>query len=163
MMSPEKFDECYKLAERVVEYANISLALQPLIVDFGDTLYNYTEEQKKVFDTQHQVFTPRIKHDKEMRTYRGAMKMVNAAGQFKLAGAHQFIARNANDWSGWKCYAGLEQLIVDMDGTVHRGWCKVGGPIGRIDDPNLTFPDEPIVCNKTMCHCNFDIMCTKEE
>ena len=151
------------LAEKVVSYENISLALQPLIVDFGDTLYEYTDEQKKVFDTQHQVFTPRIKHTKEMKLYRGAMKMVNEKGQFMIAGAHQFIARNANNWLGWKCYAGLEQLIVDMDGSVHRGWCKVGGPIGRIDDPNIIFPNAPVVCNKTMCHCNFDIMCTKEQ
>ena len=50
-----------------------------------------------------------------------------------------------------------------MDGTIHRGWCKVGGTIGHIADANLELPTDPVTCNKTMCHCNFDIMCTKEK
>ena len=76
--------------------------------------------------------------------------------------AHRFIATNDNDWSGWECYAGVEQIIVDFDGSVWRGWCRVGGKVGWIHDPSqIQFPTEPILCNKTYCHCNFDIMSTK--
>ena len=49
-----------------------------------------------------------------------------------------------------------------MDGSLHRGWCKVGGKIGHITDENLMLPIRPVICDKTMCHCNFDIMSTKE-
>ena len=68
-----------------------------------------------------------------------------------------------NDWSGWHCYAGVEQLIVDMDGSIYRGWCKEGGAIGNIGDAEINLPTDPVLCTKTMCHCNFDIMCTKEK
>ena len=91
------------------------------------------------------------------------MRKVYEDGTTQASSAHRFISEKTNDWSGWSCYAGIEQLIVDMDGTIHRGWCKVGGVIGNIEDTKLELPMDPVICNKTMCHCNFDIMCTKEK
>lgn len=163
MMSPVKFDFCYAVANKVKNLGNISMALQPLIHDFGDTLFDYDDFQKKIFDKQHDLITRHIKFDKSFDYYRGAMKVVYPDGETKVSSAHRFISEGINDWSGWKCYAGVEQLIVDMDGSFYRGWCKVGGPLGRIDDDNLVLPGDPVICNKTMCHCNFDIMSTKEK
>jgi MoaA/NifB/PqqE/SkfB family radical SAM enzyme len=163
MMSPEKFDHCYAVANKVKNLGNISMALQPLIHDFGDTLFDYNDFQKKIFDKQHELITKHIKFDRTFDYYRGAMRKVNEDGTKQVSSAHRFISEKTNDWSGWKCYAGIEQLIVDMDGSIHRGWCKVGGAIGHIEDVNLNLPMDPVVCNKTMCHCNFDIMCTKEK
>jgi MoaA/NifB/PqqE/SkfB family radical SAM enzyme len=161
MMSPEKFDFCYAVANKIKDLGNLSMALQPLIHDFGDQLFEYNDFQKKVFDKQHELITKHIKFDKTYDYYRGAMRMVNAEGESKVSSAHRFISDKTNDWSGWKCYAGVEQLIVDMDGSIYRGWCKEGGKIGHIKDENLELPLAPILCSKTMCHCNFDIMSTK--
>ena len=163
MMSPEKFEQCYELADKVKDLGNISMALQPLIHDFGDTLYDYTDYQKKVFERQHELMTKHIKFTKSFDYYRGAMKVVKEDGTGYVSSAHRFISEKTNDWSGWKCYAGVEQLIVDMDGKIYRGWCKEGGSVGHITDTNLNLPSAPIVCSKTMCHCNFDIMSTKEK
>lgn len=161
MMSPEKFDECYGVATKVKNIENISMALQPLIHDFGDTLYDYNEFQKKIFDKQHELIVKHIKYTKSFDYYRGAMRKVYDDGSEMPASAQRFINEKTNDWSGWSCYAGLEQLIVDMDGSYYRGWCKVGGKIGKITDAHINLLTEPITCTKTMCHCNFDIMCTK--
>ena len=162
MMSPEKFDYCYAVANKIKELGNISMALQPLIHDFGDTLYDYNDFQKKIFDKQHELITRHIKFNKSFEFYRGAMKMIDKDGNGKVSSAHRFISDKTNDWSGWKCYAGVEQLIVDMDGGIYRGWCREGGRIGNINDENLILPQVPVICTKTMCHCNFDIMSTKE-
>lgn len=162
MMSPDKFDYCFDVAQRAVALGDISIALQPLIHDFGDTLYDYTPEQLHIFDQQHELCVKKIVYTKSFDYYRGAMKQVYADGTSVASSAHRFISDKTNDWSGWKCYAGVEQLIVDMDGTIYRGWCKVGNALGHINDEILTLPTDPIVCNKTMCHCNFDIMSTKE-
>jgi MoaA/NifB/PqqE/SkfB family radical SAM enzyme len=163
MMSPEKFDSCYAVANKVKNLGNISMALQPLIVDFGDQLYEYNDFQKKIFDKQHELISKHIKFTKTFDYYRGAMKVVYPDGTSQVSSAHRFIGLKANDWSGWNCYAGVEQLIVDMDGSIYRGWCKEGNIIGKIDDTEINLPIEPIVCTKTMCHCNFDIMSTKEK
>ena len=163
MMSPEKFDYCYAVANKVKELGNISMALQPLIHDFGDTLYDYDEFQKKIFDKQHELITKHIKFTRLFDYYRGAMAKISSDGVRQVSSAHRFISENKNDWAGWKCYAGVEQLIVDMDGRIYRGWCKVGDSIGNIADVELKLPIDPVICNKTMCHCNFDIMSTKEK
>lgn len=163
MMSPKKFDFCYAVANKIKDLGNLSMALQPLIHDFGDTLFDYNDFQKNIFDKQHELITKHIKFTKSFDFYRGAMRMVNEKGESKVSSAHRFISDKTNDWSGWKCYAGVEQLIVDMDGSIYRGWCKVGDRIGNIADVFLNLPTEPISCYKTMCHCNFDIMSTKEQ
>ena len=138
------------------------MALQPLIHDFGEVLYDYTDFQKRIFDKQHELVSKHIKFTKTFDYYRGAMRVIYPDGTSAVSSAHRFISEKANDWSGWKCYSGVEQLIVDMDGTIWRGWCKEGGLIGQISDDNLSLPTESIICSKTMCHCNFDIMSTKE-
>lgn len=162
MMSPEKFDHCYAVANKVKNLGNISMALQPLIVDFGDKLYDYNDFQQKIFDKQHELISTHIKFTREFEYYRGAMRVVYPDSTSKVSSAHRFIGMKINDWSGWKCHAGLEQLIVDMDGNIFRGWCKEGGPVGNIKDDVLDLPTEPIICGSNMCHCNFDIMSTKE-
>ncbi len=162
MMAPDKFDFCLEVANRAVELGNISFAIQPLIHDFGSVLYDYTTEQKNIIDKQWDLIGKKIKYTKHFDFYRGAMSEVYMSGRKISLGAHVFINEKTNDWSGWKCWAGVEQMIVDMDGRLFRGWCKVGGPIGRIDDPSLKLTKDPVICNKTMCHCNFDIMSTKE-
>jgi hypothetical protein len=133
-----------------------------LIHDFGDTMYDYTPSQQKIFDKQHDLIVKHIKYTKAFDYYRGAMVKMYPDDSRQVSSAQRFVSEKTNDWSGWKCYAGVEQLIVDKDGSIHRGWCKVGGTIGHIADEDLTLPTEPTLCNKTMCHCNFDIMCTKE-
>ena len=91
------------------------------------------------------------------------MKAIYSDNTTKVTSAHRFINEGTNNWSGWNCWVGVEQLIVDMDGHYYRGWCKVGGRLGKIDVLPLHFPTAPVLCNKTMCHCNFDIMSTKEK
>jgi MoaA/NifB/PqqE/SkfB family radical SAM enzyme len=163
MMLPAKFDYCFEIANIIKDFGNLSMALQPLIHDFGDKLYDYTDEQKKIFDNQHMLITKDIKFTKQFDYYRGAMKMVFDNGLSIPSSAHRFISNKTNNWAGWKCYAGVEQIIVDMDGSCWRGWCKVGESFGHISHANITIPKDPIICNKTMCHCNFDIMCSKEK
>jgi MoaA/NifB/PqqE/SkfB family radical SAM enzyme len=162
MMSPEKFDECYILATKIKELGDLSIALQPLIHDFGDTLYEYTPAQHTIFDKQHELIVKHIKYTKDFPYYRGAMRKVFEDGTSEPMSAQRFINDKTNNWRDWDCYAGVEQIVVDMDGRIFRGWCKEGGSIGQINDPKLMIPQDPIICSKTMCHCNFDIMATKE-
>lgn len=162
MMSPEKFEQCYSLANKIKSLGNLSMALQPLIHDFGTELYKYSDIQHKIFDRQYELIIKHIKYSKDFPYYRGAMRKIYEDGVEESFTAQRFINDQTNDWSGWDCYAGVEQIIVDMDGKIYRGWCKEGGCVGDIYDKNLTLPEEPVLCTKTMCHCNFDIMSTKE-
>lgn len=162
MMVPDRFDELYEFAQQLSTIKNVSMALQPLLVDFGETVFPYDEDQKHKLDNQYELVSKHVVHDKQFETYRGAMAMVNSAGKRVVMAPQKFISQQRNSWQGWHCYAGLENIIVDMDGSVYRGWCKVGDSIGNVLDAKLNLPIEPIICTKARCHCNFDIMCTKE-
>ena len=163
MMSPDKFDHCYAVANKIKNLENISMALQPLIHNFQEEVFDYSVTQKHIFDKQHELLTKHIKYTRDFDIYRGAMKTVQEDGTGSVSSAHRFISTHTNDWSGWKCSAGVEQIIVDMEGFIYRGWCKVGNIIGNINEIDIQLPTEPVICNKTMCHCNFDIMSTKEK
>ena len=157
---------CVDVAERVIQNSDISLALQPLIIDFGDTLYTYTEEQKEYIDKQWDNFGSKIKYTYDIRKklYRGSMDMIDTVNDLKQnITVQRFVNDKTNNWKGWNCWAGLEQIVVDFDGSIYRGWCHVGGSIGNIKQPKtIAWPRKPITCDKHYCHCNFDIMCRKE-
>ena len=39
---------------------------------------------------------------------------------------------------------------------------RVGGAFGNMKMPEyIRWPTKPVLCNKSMCHCNFDIMSKK--
>lgn len=159
----DMFDKGVALSERLTSIENISMAFQPLVIDFGEVPYSYTDEQQKIFDDQYKLFGSKVKHTKQFKLYRGSMDMYDTVNDLKQnSSAHRFIAENKNNWKGWDCWAGVEQIIVDFDGSVWRGWCRVGGSVGSIQFPDrIDFPVEAIRCNKSYCHCNFDIMCKK--
>jgi len=161
---PTLFDLGVTLSNKLADnIENISMAFQPLVVDFGDQRFPYTDEQQTVFDDQFDLFGKRVKHTKEFKLYRGSMDMSDDINQLtQTISPQHFISENKNDWSGWDCWAGVEQIIVDFDGSVWRGWCRVGGSLGNMKHSGgVNFPTKPVRCNKNYCHCNFDIMCTK--
>ena len=162
MMHPHYFDLCLDVIEELVsDVPNISVALQPLLVDFKDELFSYTDEQLEILDKQFELYGSRVKWDKEWPVFRGAMKVIKENKTFNSS-AHRFISDGTNRWKGWRCYAGVEQIVVATDGQVWRGWCLEGGSIGSIDK-FVELPTQPIICGRDYCHCNFDIMCTKEK
>ena len=162
MMKSENWALCMNLANRIKEIGNCSLALQPLAHELSGELYDYSPGQHYIFSHQHKLISSQIKYTNAFEVYRGAMQTVAADGTTAARTAHSFINRNTNNWEGWDCFAGVEQLIVDLDGLIWRGWCRVGGPIGRIGDTGFSLPTRPVLCNSNRCHCNFDIMSTKE-
>jgi organic radical activating enzyme len=163
MMLPDRFDELYEFAEQLTDIPNISMALQPLLINFGEQVYPYSAEQQHRIDNQYELVSKRIQHDRHFETYRGAMAMIEPSGKRTVIAPQKFISMQQNDWQGWQCHAGLENIIVDMDGKLFRGWCRVGGSIGHVLDPQLMLPTHTVTCDKARCHCNFDIMCTKEK
>lgn len=160
MMQPDNFDMCWNFAKECATIPDVTIALQPLIVDLKETMYNYTESQKEILKNQWSITSNTIK-TRPRHLYRGVMIKTFSDGSRAPSSAHQFISNKTNNWKEWKCLAGVEQLVVDMRGNVMRGWCAVGGVLGNIADPNLRFPTDPVVCNSSVCHCNFDIMSTK--
>ena len=45
---------------------------------------------------------------------------------------NDLLINKTNAFKGWTCHAGLESLMINWDGDVHRATCRVGGSLGNI-------------------------------
>jgi len=79
----------------------------------------------------------------------------------KLIHANDIIKKHMNQFEGWKCNAGLESLMINWDGEVHRATCRVGDSLGNIYNGTFTAPTDPIICTRKWCTCAADIPLTK--
>lgn len=75
--------------------------------------------------------------------------------------ANDIIKTHQNCFKGWKCSAGIESLMINWDGEVHRATCRVGGSLGNIYNGTFVAPAEYITCTRDWCTCAADIPLTK--
>lgn len=77
--------------------------------------------------------------------------------------SNDVIKKHLNQFKDWQCHAGLESLMINWDGEVHRATCRVGGSLGNIYNGTFLIPAEPIICTRDWCTCAADIPLTKEK
>lgn len=75
--------------------------------------------------------------------------------------ANDVIKKHLNQFKGWSCNAGIESLMINWDGEVHRATCRVGGSLGNIYNGTFVLPNDPIICTRDFCTCAADIPLTK--
>ena len=75
--------------------------------------------------------------------------------------ANDVIKLHLNKFKGWTCNAGLESLMINWDGDVHRATCRVGGSLGNIYEDSFIVPIAPVTCDRNFCTCAADIPLTK--
>lgn len=75
--------------------------------------------------------------------------------------ANDVIKNHLNQFKSWTCNAGLESLMINWDGEVHRATCRVGGSLGNIYQNTFVAPTESIICTRDWCTCAADIPLTK--
>lgn len=79
----------------------------------------------------------------------------------RIIHANDIIKKHQNQFKGWICNAGLESLMINWDGEVHRATCRVGGSLGNIYNGTFVVPSDPIMCTRDWCTCAADIPLTK--
>jgi MoaA/NifB/PqqE/SkfB family radical SAM enzyme len=75
--------------------------------------------------------------------------------------ANDMIKNHQNKFKGWSCNAGIESLMINWDGDVHRATCRVGGSLGNIYEDSFVAPSAPVTCDRNFCTCAADIPLTK--
>lgn len=157
-MWPPRFNDCLAAAESLaLACPRATFTLKPLLVEFGDKLYPYTEEQRT-------IIRDRRLGARNAPSPHGRGQMLLTGPDFDYAEQVRpadLIVSGRNQWTGWLCYAGLELLSITPRGDVYRALCREGGRIGTIYDDTLNLPDAPLICAKARCHCVTDILTTK--
>ena len=101
-------------------------------------------------------------------TTEQTVKLVRQTGDLKLTlndreeftDYQTLVLEGKNQFLGWDCYIGLEQIIVDAYGRVTRGHCRMGGTVGQLGTA-INFDLTPVVCARASCNNAFDILATK--
>lgn len=75
--------------------------------------------------------------------------------------SNDVIKLHLNKYQHWTCNAGLESLMINWDGEVHRATCRVGGSLGNIYNNTFLQPTDPVICDRVFCTCSADIPITK--
>ena len=79
----------------------------------------------------------------------------------QLMHANDVIKLHLNKYNGWTCNAGIESLMINWDGDVHRATCRVGGSLGNIYEGDFVAVSDPVTCDRNFCTCAADIPLTK--
>lgn len=79
----------------------------------------------------------------------------------RIIHANDIIKKHQNQFKGWTCNAGIESLMINWDGEVHRATCRVGGSLGNIYNGTFSVPSDSITCTRDWCTCAADIPLTK--
>tara|TARA_B100001996_G_C18654733_1_gene590775 strand:- start:554 stop:1495 length:942 start_codon:yes stop_codon:yes gene_type:complete len=164
MLLPDDFDEAFAVSEKIFSNTSNCTIWPKVIVDktYSDNITNevvaYTPKQKDLI--KNWPFTRKI-NDKDL--HRGSME-IQFSDWFKEnqeVDANQLILDEKNKFRGWKCWAGLDGVNIDMWGNMYRADCQFGGPLGNLERYKL--PTEPITCGKEICSCLSDIYIRKEQ
>ena len=75
--------------------------------------------------------------------------------------ANDVIKLHLNKFKDWACNAGIESLMINWDGEVHRATCRVGGSLGNIYQNTFNRPTNPVICTREWCTCAADIPLSK--
>lgn len=164
MMHPEKYDLCKEIGNEISrKYPEIIVCFQPIFENlaYEHTLKGYTKEQKTGIEELQKGVLERNKKCLHNR-YRSSMRLVYEDGSSNEFQAEQLIAEKNNNWYGWLCWAGCEQIVISQDGDVFRAWCCQDW-IGNVKKTKVKFPKFPTICQRNICHCNLDIMTRKQK
>ena len=159
MMVPDDFDNMVKLAEYFHNNTNDKVTIHPKVIldktsgDFiSNKVVNYSDAQKDIIKNW-----PYFKPVNFDHLHRGEMLLDDTP-----ISANDLIVGGKNNFEGWKCWAGIDGININMWGDIYRADCMFGGKIGSIKDYSYTPVTEPIVCGKNTCACLSDIYLRKE-
>lgn len=156
MMLPDKFDEQVEIAKYL--YTNTyNLAIWPKVIVDKTSVDHVTNEVSNYSESQQKQIKnwPYFRQLDDEHLHRGDI-LYNETP----ITANDLIVKKLNNHKGWKCWAGLHMIKIDMNGKIFRSECEQGGPIGTIQKYDL--PNQTIVCDKSVCACLSDIYLRKE-
>lgn len=144
-MTADKWKHCERLADKIKNnYPTIAIHRRML---FQDPINN----------TKPMVYAPKQK-EKLVRQHGDLIYETDQGIEY--TDYQTIIIENKNNFKGWSCSAGLEQVIVDAYGRVRRGHCGVSGSIGIIGGP-ISWDQSALICSKPLCVNAFDMQATK--
>ena len=147
MMLPGRLTHVKQACRRLREN-NVAFALRPIrwteTHDVFADMDRYSAEELDFLKTENHNPPPNLYADGEQKN------------------SNDLLIEKTNQFLGWECNAGLESLMINWDGDVHRATCRVGGSLGNIYTGTFEAPVDTITCTRNWCTCAADIPLSKK-
>jgi MoaA/NifB/PqqE/SkfB family radical SAM enzyme len=128
-------------------------------------LRNVPHSVRRIRWTQKHDWFDDLKYDAKdlewLLSQKSTAKENTLIDEKELAHTNDIIKEHRNKFKGWSCRAGVESLMINWDGEVHRATCRVGGSLGNIYNGTFERPIEPVICTRDWCTCAADVNITK--
>lgn len=76
------------------------------------------------------------------------------------ANVNDLLMGEQNDFRGWECWAGLQNITIDANGDVWRAICRQGEKLGSIYT-EFDVAQTTVTCAKARCTCAADLHLSK--
>jgi organic radical activating enzyme len=165
MMLPSKFESTKKLGMKIIDNLREPIVFFELLLGNLFSKHSFSNDySKKQIDELRELYdyVKSVTDVKKKYLYRHFMTNGYSDTTSDTYSAGEYIVNEINNWKGWICWAGLEQIIVNSNGGVFRAWC-VQDWLGNIDQDFIRFPKYPVFCNKDNCHCGSDIRIKRQK
>ena len=138
--------------------------VKSVVSEFQEKLIRYAVRRIRWTEGDHNIFDDMRYDGKDLEwlLFQDATAKPNCRiDDERIMHANDVIKEHLNQYKGWQCNAGIESLMINWDGEVHRATCRVGGSLGNIYKDTFKLPNEPITCTRDYCTCAADIPLTK--
>jgi MoaA/NifB/PqqE/SkfB family radical SAM enzyme len=136
-------DACKALLDAGIRYALRPIRWTKTHDDFEDMIH-YSEEEKEFLAVSNHTPPKNTLIDNTVE-----------------CNVNDLLINKTNQFQGWSCMAGVESLMINWDGEVHRATCRVGGSLGNIYQDTFIKPTTSVDCSRKWCTCAADINITK--
>jgi organic radical activating enzyme len=167
MMDPEFWELSIQWIDQLKHIKNIKIIPLKIIDNWAGAtcIANYTQDQIDFLNNNNHFYTftdNRIKELTESHKWLTTTHSVLTYEDNKTneLDAYWLIKENLNNFYGWDCLAGNENLMINYDGKVSWANCgiKTFNDFNEVSLSNLT---QPIACTRLSCDCVTDIRSTK--
>ena len=145
---------------RMLDVRTASKLLESLTINHGIRRIRWTEGDHDLFDDMKYD-----QNDLDWILSKSSTVQPNTVLMYKdreeMMHSNDVIKKHLNQYKNWQCNAGLESLMINWDGDVHRATCRVGGTLGNIYTNSFVVPTSPVICDRNHCTCAADIPLTK--
>jgi MoaA/NifB/PqqE/SkfB family radical SAM enzyme len=163
MMHPLHWQHCVEVYNSFVDHAYLHVEAVR-IQDWSTNSWTniYTDEQLEWFTNNVNMNKP-LNHLLHLSVPDIMAKCYFDDGSIENQfNAVDYINAGMTNFYGYTCEIGLKELFVSWDGSVVKGNCDTDNIIGHIGDPEkIIWPTDPVVCDKTLCHCSTDVYINK--
>lgn len=166
MMDPDYWDAAISWWNSLQGLVNLKIIPLRTISNWNGAKFEalYTPEQEQwLLNTKAMLRLTKERETELMSTHSWMLNTESTAvfddGVEEKLDAYVLLKEQANNFNGWACSAGCENILINSEKIV--SWANCGMKKYKLSEMSLEDLDTPVICNKDFCNCVTDIRSTK--